>query len=142
MYFLPCSVCRWILLCKIIMLACASRFSSAVGLCDSAHHLCLCSVSPLLCACILRQSYWLTGRYSPAYLEQIQIHHPCHRIIECHRLEEGIKIIELQSPAMGRTACHQLRLPRAASHLALSSSRDGASTASLGSLFSVSASSE
>ena len=37
--------------------------------------------------------------------------------------------------ATGRVVNHQTRLPRATSSLALSPSRDGASTASLGNLF-------
>jgi len=43
---------------------------------------------------------------------------------------------------MGRAATQQLRLPRAPSNLALSSSRDGAPTASLGSCARASPSSE
>ena len=41
-------------------------------------------------------------------------------------------------PAMCRVVNHQTRLPRATSSLALNASWDGASTASLGSLFSAS----
>jgi len=41
-------------------------------------------------------------------------------------LEETLKITEFQPPAMGRAAPHQLRLLRAQSNLALSTSRDGA----------------
>jgi len=46
-----------------------------------------------------------------------------------------LKPAQFQPPAMGRAAPHQLGLPRAPSSLALSASRGGASTASLGSLF-------
>ena len=42
---------------------------------------------------------------------------------------------QFQPPAMCRAANHQPRLPRATSSLALNACRDGASTASLGSLF-------
>ena len=42
-----------------------------------------------------------------------------HRIIEWLRLERPLKIILFQRPAMGRTATHQVRLPRASSNLAL-----------------------
>ena len=42
---------------------------------------------------------------------------------------------DFKPPAMCRVANHQTRLPRATSSLALNTSRDGASTASLGSLF-------
>ena len=44
-----------------------------------------------------------------------------------------LKAHPVPPPAMGRAAPHQLRLPRAPSHLALSACRDGAPTASLGS---------
>ena len=37
-----------------------------------------------------------------------------------------LKDSQLQPPAMGTAATHQLRLPRAASKLVLSASRDGA----------------
>ena len=40
----------------------------------------------------------------------------------------------IQFHDMERVATHQLRLPRAQSNMALNSSRDGTSTASLGSL--------
>jgi len=39
-------------------------------------------------------------------------------MIEWLRLEWTLKIIELQSPAMGRAGAHQNRLPRAPSNLA------------------------
>ena len=45
-------------------------------------------------------------------------------ITERLRLEGTLKIIELQPPAMGRAATHQIRLPRAPSKLALNASRD------------------
>jgi len=47
-------------------------------------------------------------------------------------------LIQFQPPAMCRVANQQPRLPRATSSLALNASRDGASTASLGILFSAS----
>ena len=37
------------------------------------------------------------------------------------RLKETLKTVELQPPAVGRAATHQLRLPRAPSSVALSS---------------------
>jgi len=46
--------------------------------------------------------------------------------------------IQFQLPAMCRVANQQPRLPRATSTLALNACRDGASTASLGNLFSAS----
>ena len=56
---------------------------------------------------------------------------------------EGIyEITQPQPPAAGKAAPYQLRLPRAPSNLALSASRDGASTASLGSCASASLLSE
>ena len=63
------------------------------------------------------------------------------RIIEWPGLKRTAVIIEFQPPAMCRVANHQTRLPRATSSLALNASRDGASTASLGNLFSASPSS-
>ena len=45
---------------------------------------------------------------------------------------------QFQPPAMCRVANQQTRLPRATSSLALNACRDGASTASLGNLFSAS----
>ena len=56
-------------------------------------------------------------------------------IIEWIGLEGTLKPIHPQCPAMGRVATHQLRLPRAPSNLALSTTRDGAPTPSLVSLF-------
>ena len=58
-----------------------------------------------------------------------------YRIKEWLRLEGTLKITQFQPSAMGRAARHQLRLPRAPSHLALSTCSDGASTASPDSLF-------
>ena len=60
------------------------------------------------------------------------------RIIEWPGLNRTTMTIWFQSPAMCRTANQQTRLPRATSSLALNACRDGASTASLGDLFSVS----
>ena len=51
-------------------------------------------------------------------------------------------LIEFQPSAMCRVANQQTRLPRATSSLALNACRDGASTASLGNLFSASPPSE
>ena len=48
----------------------------------------------------------------------------------------------LTPPPMDRVTNHQPRLPRTTPSLALNASRDGASTASLGNLFSVSTPSE
>ena len=47
-------------------------------------------------------------------------------------LKGTLKTIQFQHPAVCRAVPHQLRLPRASSNLALSASRDGAPTASLG----------
>ena len=58
-----------------------------------------------------------------------------HRIIEWPALKRTTVIIRFQPPAMCRVTDHQTRLPRATSSLALSASRDGAFTASLGSPF-------
>ena len=63
------------------------------------------------------------------------------RIIEWPGLKRTTVIISFQPPAMCRVANQQPRLPRATSSLALNASRDGASTASLGNLFSASPSS-
>ena len=53
-------------------------------------------------------------------------------------LERELKAHTAPTPAMGRAAPHQLRLPRAPSNLALSASRDWGTTASLGSCASAS----
>ena len=58
-----------------------------------------------------------------------------HRIIEWPGLKRTTMVIKLQPPAMCRVTNHQTRLPRATCSLALSASRDGASTVSLGNLF-------
>ena len=55
-----------------------------------------------------------------------------HRIIEWPGLKRTTMIIQFQPPAMCRVTKHQIRLPRATSSLALSASREGASTTSLG----------
>jgi len=57
------------------------------------------------------------------------------RMTEWLRLERALKMINFQPHAMGRSATQQLRLPRFPSNLALSTSRNGASTASLGNLY-------
>jgi len=61
------------------------------------------------------------------------------RSIEWPGLKRITTIIWLQPPAMCRVTNQQTRLPRATSSLALNASRDGASTASLGNLFQLSA---
>ena len=61
-----------------------------------------------------------------------------HRTIEWPGLKRTTMRIQFQPPAMCRVANHQTRLPRATSSLALNACRDGASTASLGNLFSAS----
>jgi len=58
-----------------------------------------------------------------------------HRIIEWPGLKRTTVITQFHPPAMCRVTNHQTRLSRATSSLALSASRDGASTASLGNLF-------
>jgi len=60
------------------------------------------------------------------------------RITEWPGLKRSTMLIQFQPPAMCRVATHQTRLPRATSSLALNACRDGASTASLGNLFSAS----
>ena len=49
-------------------------------------------------------------------------------------VEKTLKPTQLHPPAMGRDTSHQTRLLKAPSSLAMKTSRDGASTASLGSL--------
>jgi len=61
-----------------------------------------------------------------------------HRILEWPGLKRPTVLIQFQPPAMCRVPNQQPRLPRATSSLALNACRDGASTASLGNLFSVS----
>ena len=61
-----------------------------------------------------------------------------HRIVEWPGLKKTTMTISFQPHAMCRVADNQTRLPRATSSLALNASRDGASTASLGILFSAS----
>ena len=60
------------------------------------------------------------------------------RILEWPGLKRTTMLIQFQPPALCRVASHQPRLPRATSSLALNACRDGASTASLGNLFSAS----
>jgi len=57
-----------------------------------------------------------------------------HRTIEWRGLKRPTMLIQFQPPAMCRVANQQPRLPRATSSLALNACRDGASTASLGSM--------
>jgi len=76
--------------------------------------------------------------YATLPFAQRSCHFACfvmHRIIEWPGVKRTTVIIWFQPPAMCRVANHQTRLPRATSSLALSASRDGASTASLGNLF-------
>ena len=61
-----------------------------------------------------------------------------HRVIKRPGLKRTTVTIQFQPPAMCSIANHQTRLPRATSSLALNASRNGASTASLGNLFSAS----
>ena len=56
-------------------------------------------------------------------------------LIEWFGLEGTLKITQLQPPAVGRDISQKPRLPKAPASLALSTARDGASTASLSSLF-------
>jgi len=49
-----------------------------------------------------------------------------HRMREWFGLGGTLKPMQCQPPAVGRAATHRIRLPRAASNLALSASRDGA----------------
>ena len=44
-------------------------------------------------------------------------------------LDGALKIIKLQTPAVGRAVTHQIRLPRNTSYLALNTSSNGAPTA-------------
>ena len=53
------------------------------------------------------------------------------RVTEWLGLEGTLEPTHFQTPAMGRAATHQIRLPNAPSNLALNPSWDGASTASL-----------
>jgi len=59
--------------------------------------------------------------------------HSC-RIIERFGLGRTLKLIQFHPPATGRDIFPQPRVPRAQSNLALSPAREGAATASLGSL--------
>ena len=56
------------------------------------------------------------------------------RIIECFGLEGTLRIIWFHPPAISRDIFPQPRVLRAPSNLALSTAREGPSTASLGSL--------
>jgi len=55
-----------------------------------------------------------------------------HRITEWLRLEDNLKIIQLQPHCCGLVAPHQTRLPRAPFNLALRDCRDGAPTSLYG----------
>jgi len=57
-----------------------------------------------------------------------------HRIMEWFGLEGTLKLLWFQPPAMSRDVSHQPRVLRAPSNLALSTAREGAATASLGSV--------
>ena len=61
-----------------------------------------------------------------------------HRFTEWFGLEGTLKIIWFHPPAMSRDISHQPRVLSAPSNLALSTAREGAATASLGNVFSVS----
>jgi len=76
----------------------------------------------------------------PCYFSQKRAYckHLNHRITEWPGLKRTTMIIWFQPPAVCRVANQQPRLPRATSSLALNACRDGASTASLGNLFSAS----
>ena len=65
-----------------------------------------------------------------------------HRILQWPGWKRTTMLIQFQPPAMCRVANQQPRLPKATSSLALNACRDGASTASLGNLFSASPLSE
>ena len=65
----------------------------------------------------------------------VDIHSCILKVIEWLGLEKTLKIIELQPPAVGRVAIHEIRLPGAPANLVLNTSRDGAPTALLGNLF-------
>ena len=56
-----------------------------------------------------------------------------HGIIQWLGLEGILKMIQFQTYCRGLISTHQLRLPRTSSNLTFNNSRDGASTASLGS---------
>ena len=89
----------------------------------------------------LRTIVVITGfyRYKNPKLESISAKTQLsHRIIEWPGLKRTTMSISFQHPAMCRVANQQTRLPRATSSLALNACRDGASTASLGNLFSAS----
>ncbi|XP_048809310.1 polypeptide N-acetylgalactosaminyltransferase 13 isoform X1 [Lagopus muta] len=78
------------------------------------------------------KTHWeLRNIYSLASLELISQY---HRILEWLRLQRSTVLTQFQPPAMCRVTNQQPRLPRATSSLALNACRDGASTASLGSL--------
>jgi len=79
--------------------------------------------------------------FSPELLQfpAVLLYHPQdlaesknHKIMEWFRLERISKIIQFQPPDTGRADTHQIRLPRAPSSLALSASRGGIFTCSLG----------
>ena len=76
----------------------------------------------------------ITRNWQGAELEQRE--HVYHRMawVEKDHSEHRVP----NPPAMCRVTNQQTRLPRATSSLALNASRDGASTASLGNLFSAS----
>jgi len=59
-----------------------------------------------------------------------------YHVIEWPGLKRTTMLIQFQPPAMCRVANQQTRLPRATCSLALNASRDGASPAALGTLFS------
>jgi len=72
--------------------------------------------------------------FNPGILQLKVIESWNHRTIGWLGLEGTLKPTQFQPPGVGRGTSHQLRLPKASSNLALSTSRDGKSTASLGRL--------
>jgi len=92
------------------------------------------------------QSLWVCAHVSQNSGEQRACSHlmtHCstaqgHSTTERPGLKRTTVLTQFQPPAMCRVANQQPRLPRATSSLALNACRDGASTASLGNLFSAS----
>lgn len=78
------------------------------------------------------QNPWLEKYFSHKF-QMLNVNH--HRINKWFWLEMILKIISFQLPAMGRDSLHWIRLLRAPSSTALSTTRDGASTTFLDNLF-------
>ena len=83
-------------------------------------------------------SHGVEGGFPRAALGPLLLTYTVHRITEWPGLQRTTMLIQFQPPAMCRIANQQPRLPS----LALNACRDGASTASLGNLFSASPTSE